>query len=225
MRKVWYLLAILLLQITGIASVNAQYGCSILDMKVSYPSPVSVDQTFTVGVSITVGCAINSYLRSDISANLGTLSVQSSLTDSNGTFAHTGTYLHQLTLTSVGDWSVQGAVYIIDSLAKTTLAASMYHYNINVFPQVSLNNETVTTESICQPVTVTSTQTFDFTTTQTTSYASTIWIQTENTTTVTSTITTQMQLISNTTLYTAAAVLTVLLMVVLVGTIVGRRAD
>jgi len=225
MRKVWYLLTIMLLQAASIASVNAQYGCSILDMKVRYPSPVSVNQTFTVAVSVTVGCAIESYLRSDISATLGTLSIQSTLTDSNGTFAHTGTYIHQLTLTAVGIWSVQGAVYVIDSLAQTTLAASMYHYNINVLPQVPLNNQTVTTESICQPVTATTTQTVDLTAIQTTSYTSTIWIQTENTTTLTSTITIQTPLISNTTLYTAAAVLTVLLLVVLVGAIVGRRTD
>jgi hypothetical protein len=52
MRKAWYLLVIVLLQITSITGVNAQNGCSILNAKVEYPSPVSVDQTFAVAISM-----------------------------------------------------------------------------------------------------------------------------------------------------------------------------
>ena len=225
MRKVCYFLVILLLQLASITAVNAQYGCSILDLKVKYPSPVAVGQTFAVAISITVGCAIESYLRSDIAASLGSLSVKSSLTDTNGTFAHSGTYIHQLTLTAVGDWSLDGAVYILDSPGQTTLASSMYHYNINVLPEVPMNNQTSTTESICQPTSTTVTQTINFILTQTTSFTSTIWIETPNSTTVTSTITTDTQLISNETIYSTAAVLTVLLLVALIAIIVGRRND
>jgi hypothetical protein len=226
MRKVWYLLAILLVEITGATHVGAQNGCSILDLKVNHPSPVIVNQTFALAISIIVGCTIDSYVRSDITATFGSLTVRSSLIDQNATVARTGTYVHRIVLTAIGNWSLDGEMYIMGTVSQSPLAVSTYHYNINVAPEVPLtNNQTVTSESVCQTATTTLTQSVNFTVTQTTSFTGTVWVENSNSTTVTSTITQDAQLISPEAIYSVAAVMAVLFLVVLIGVIIGRKTD
>ncbi|HUK51381.1 MAG TPA: hypothetical protein VLV18_10120 [Terriglobales bacterium] len=222
MRKLWYLLAVLLLQLSTVVHVNAQNGCIISDLQIIRPSPVTVNQPFDLGISIIVGCAIDSYVRSDITASFGSLSIQSSLIDRNATVARTGTYVHQLVLTEIGNWSLDGEMYIMGTVSQSPLAVTTYHYNINVAPQVPLvSNQTVT--SVCGNATTTMTESVSLTVTQTTSFTSTVWFT--NSTMETSTITESVQLISPETLYIVAAVLAVLFLVVLIGVIVGRRND
>jgi hypothetical protein len=222
MRKLWCLLAILLVQAVGITHVAAQYGCSISDLKVDHPSPVTVNQTFELAISINVGCKIDSYVRSDITATFGTLSVQSSLIDRNSTVASTGTYVHRLVLTAIGNWSLDGAMYIMGTVSQSPLAVTTYHYNINVAPQVPLiSNQTET--SVCDNATTTLTESVSLTITQVTSFTSTVWFT--NSTTETSTITESIQLVSPETLYSVAAILAVLFLIVLIAVIIGRRRD
>lgn len=223
LRKSWYLLPVLLLCIGSGTHAYAQGGCSIVNSKVNYPSPVYVGQPFTITVTVTVWCSIQSYIRSDITASLGSSLAESMLTDKNSTVAQSGSYLNQLTLTAAGNWSLDGAILIMD-FYNNQLASSNYHYNINVLPAGSVTTQTLSTSETVNESTTTVTQTLSSTVTLTTSL--TVTVETPTPTTVTSMITTTNESIFNDTTYSSLVIVLVILFVAaLIGLIVRRRTE
>ena len=217
------LVLVLVLYIGSASRAHAQGGCSIVNLKVNYPSPVSVGQLFAVTVAVVVWCAIPSFVRSDLVASLGSLSVKSTLTDTSATFAQSGVHLHELTLMEAGNWSLDGSLFIIDSYYRNPIASATYHYVINVQPALVTQTST-TTETIVEPANqsaTTITQIMNLTTTQTMNQ--TITIETPTPTTVTSILTTTAQLITGDQINVSLiVVLAVLLLAVLIGLIVKR---
>jgi len=212
---------VLILYVGNATHAYAQGGCSIVNLKVTYPSHVSVGQMFAVTVAVVVWCAIPSFIRSDLVASLGSLSVTSSLTDMNTTYAQSGVHLHELTLMRAGNWSLDGQFFVIDSYYRNPIASAAYHYVINVQPAVVMQIST-TTETIIEPANQSATtiiQVMNQTTTQTMNQTITL----ETPTTMTSLLTTTAQIVSSDEINVSLiVVLVVLFLAVLIGLIAKR---